>query len=101
MSNFMPFNNAINQIVHAEDGCGVDKVLIGGTLVVSGGRAFGIDKAALAAKADAAVERLHALNAEARRFAELIEPMVVSFCQGLTDGTALSGLHRLLPYSGA
>ncbi len=98
--NFMPFNNAVNQIVHAEDGCGVDKVLIGGRLVVSGGRALGIDKAALAAKADAAVERLHALNAEARRFAELIEPMVVSFCQGLTDGTALSGLHRLLPHSG-
>ena len=67
---------------------------------MSGGRALGIDKAALAAKADAAVERLHALNAEARRFAELIEPMVVSFCQGLTDGTALSGLHRLLPHSG-
>jgi 5-methylthioadenosine/S-adenosylhomocysteine deaminase len=95
--NFMPFNNAVNQIVHAEDGCGVDKVLIGGRLVVSGGRALGIDKAALAAKADAAVERLHALNAEARRFAELIEPMVVSFCRGLTDSTALSGMHRLLP----
>ena len=41
-------------------------------------------------KADAAVERLHALNAEARRFAELIEPMVVNFCHGLTDSAALS-----------
>ena len=93
--NFMPFNNAVNQIVHAEDGCGVDKVLIGGRLVVSGGRVIGIDKAALAAKADAAVDRLHALNAEARRFAELIEPVVVNFCHGLTDSAALSHMHRL------
>jgi 5-methylthioadenosine/S-adenosylhomocysteine deaminase len=95
--NFMPLNNAVNQIVHAEDGCGVDKVLIGGRLVVSGGRAIGIDKAALAGRADAAVERLHALNAEARRFAEMIEPMVVNFCHGLTDSPPLAGVHRLLP----
>jgi len=95
--NFMPLNNAVNQIVHAEDGCGVDKVLIGGRMVVSGGRALGVDKVALAAKADAAVERLHALNAEARKFSEIIEPIVVNFCHGLTDNTALAGLHRLLP----
>jgi len=95
--NFMPFNNAVNQIVHAEDGCGVDKVLIGGRLVVSGGSAVGIDKRALAAKADAAVERLQGLNADARRVAEMIEPVVVNFCNGLTGNPAVSGLHRLLP----
>lgn len=95
--NFMPLNNAVNQIVHAEDGCGVDKVMIGGRLVVSGGSVIGIDKAALAAKANAAVDRLQGMNAEARRVAELIEPVVVNFCNGLTAGPALSGLHRLLP----
>jgi 5-methylthioadenosine/S-adenosylhomocysteine deaminase len=95
--NFMPLNDAVNQIVHAEDACGVDKVLIGGRVVVSGGRAVGIDKAALAAQVEAAAERLHAANAEARRFAELIEPIVIDFCRGLTDGAALAGLHRLLP----
>lgn len=95
--NFMPLNNAVNQIVHAEDGCGVDKVLIGGRMVVSGGRAIGIDKATLSAKADAAVDRLYALNAEARRFAEMIEPVVVNFCHGLTDSAVLSHLHRVLP----
>lgn len=93
--NFMPLNNAVNQIVHVEDGCGVDKVLIGGRLVVSGGRAIGIDKPALAARAEAAVDRLYALNAEARRFAELIEPVVVNFCHGLADNAVLSHLHRL------
>jgi len=95
--SFMPLNNAVNQLVHAEDGCAVDKVLIGGRMVVTEGRVIGIDNAALAAKADAAVERLHALNAEARRFAELIEPLVVNFCRGLTQTATLSGMHRLLP----
>jgi len=95
--NFMPFNNAVNQIVHAEDGCGVDKVLIGGRLVVSGGSAIGIDKRALAAKADAAVERLLGQNAQARRLAEMIEPVVLNFCNGLTASPEVAGLHRLLP----
>jgi hypothetical protein len=69
-------------------------------MVVSGGRAIGIDKAALAAKAEAAVDRLSALNADARRFAERIEPMVSNFCMGLTGDKALASLHRLLPRPG-
>jgi hypothetical protein len=77
--NFVPLNNATNQIVFTENGDAVDKVLIGGKLVVAGGRAIGIDRAALAAKAQAAVERLAALNADARRFAERIEPILSSF----------------------
>jgi guanine deaminase len=95
--NLIPLNSAINQLVHTEDGCAVDKVLIGGRMVVSGGRAIGIDKAALAAKAEAAVDRLGALNADARAFAERIEPMVSGFCMGLTQEEALKGLHRLVP----
>jgi guanine deaminase len=93
--NFVPLNNAVNHVVHCEDGGAVDKVLIGGRTVVSGGRVIGIDKAALAAKAEAAVERLDAANAEARRFAELIEPVVTNFCRGLAGG-ALPGMNRLL-----
>jgi len=96
--NYIPLNSATHQLVHTEDGRAVDKVLIGGRLVVSGGRAIGIDKAALAAKAQAAVDRLGALNADARRFAERIEPMVSNFCRGLADDEVLAGLHRLLPH---
>ncbi len=95
--NYIPLNSATHQLVHTEDGRAIDKVLIGGRLVVSGGRAIGIDKAALAAKAQAAVDRLGALNADARRFAERIEPMVLNFCRGLADDEVLAGLHRLLP----
>jgi 5-methylthioadenosine/S-adenosylhomocysteine deaminase len=92
--NFMPLNDATNQLVFTEDGTAVDKVLIGGKLVVSDGRAIGIDHAALAAQAQEAAERLAALNAPARRFAERIEPMVSSFCHGLADDDAMHALRR-------
>jgi 5-methylthioadenosine/S-adenosylhomocysteine deaminase len=92
--NFMPLNDATNQIVFTENGGAVDKVLIGGKLVVAGGKAIGIDHAALAAQADAAVERLAALNAGARRFAERIEPIVSNFCRGLADDDMMHRLRR-------
>ena len=92
--NVVPLNNATNQIVFTENGGAVDKVMIGGKLVVAGGRAIGIDRAALAAKAQAAVERLAALNADARRFAERIEPIVSNFCRGLGDDPRLYRLRR-------
>ena len=95
--NYMPLNNATNQLVLTEDGTAVDKVLIGGRLVVTGGRAIGIDHAALAAQAQEAVERLSALNADARRFAERIEPMVSNFCRGLADDDAMHQLRRDIP----
>jgi 5-methylthioadenosine/S-adenosylhomocysteine deaminase len=95
--NFIPLNDATNQLVLTEDGTAVDKVLIGGKLVVDGGRAIGVDHAALAAKAQQAVERLNALNADARRFAERIEPMVLNFCRGLADDGAMHRLHRDIP----
>jgi 5-methylthioadenosine/S-adenosylhomocysteine deaminase len=92
--NFVPLNNATNQIVFTENGGAVDRVLIGGKLVVAGGRAIGIDRAALAAQAAAAVERLGALNADARRFAERLEPIVSSFCRGLGDDPRNHRLRR-------
>jgi 5-methylthioadenosine/S-adenosylhomocysteine deaminase len=92
--NFVPLNNATNQIVFTENGGAVDKVLIGGKLVVAGGRAIGIDRSALAARAQAAVERLAALNAEARRFAERMEPIVSNFCRGLADDDTMYRLRR-------
>ncbi len=98
--NYMPLNDATNQIVLTEDGTAVDKVLIGGKLVVSGGRAIGIDHAALAGQAQEAMERLGALNADARRFAERIEPMVANFCRGLADDDTMHALRRDIPPAG-
>lgn len=95
--NYMPLNNVPNQLVLTEDGTAIDKVLIGGKLMVTGGRAVGIDHATLAAQAQEAVERLSALNAQARRFAERIEPMVSNFCHGLADDDAMYALRRDIP----
>jgi 5-methylthioadenosine/S-adenosylhomocysteine deaminase len=92
--NYVPLNDATNQIVFTEDGTAIDKVLIGGKVVVSGGRAVGIDRSALAREAQAAVERLSALNADARRFAERVEPMVSNFCRGLADDETMHRLRR-------
>jgi hypothetical protein len=45
-------------------------------------------------QAQEAVERLSALNAGARRFAE---PMVSNFCRGLADNNAMHQLRRDIP----
>src|SRR5436190_626202 len=47
---FVPLKNATNQIVLTENGGAVDKVPTGGKLVVTGRRAIGVDRVALAAK---------------------------------------------------
>jgi hypothetical protein len=86
--------NVAGRPVDAAAVAGRDKVLIGGKLVVAGGRAIGIDRAAPAAKSQAAVERLAAPNADARYFAERIEPIVSNFCRGLADDDMMHRLRR-------
>jgi guanine deaminase len=81
--NWLPLNNAVNQLVHTEDGTGVDSVLVGGRLVVENGRPVGVDMAALARKVEAARARLEETNAPHRAFFEKVEPVVNTFCPGL------------------
>ena len=40
------------------------------------------------------MERLAALNADAGRFAERIEPIVSNFCRGLADNDVMHRLDR-------
>jgi 5-methylthioadenosine/S-adenosylhomocysteine deaminase len=98
--NYMPLNDATNQIVATEDATAVDKVLIGGKLVVSDGRAIGVDRHALAHQAQQAMERLVGLNANARCFAERIDPLIANFCSGLADDAAMHALRRDFPPPG-
>lgn len=81
--NYVPLHDPVNQVVHAEDGTAVDRVMIGGRLVVDGGRVLTVDTARLAARAQAAVDRLRAANAPARRLAERLAAAVGTFCGGL------------------
>lgn len=81
--HYVPLNDAVNQVVHAEDGTGVRRVMIGGRVVVEGGRVTTVDMARVRARAEAAAERLREANAPARRHAEALVPALVGACRAL------------------
>lgn len=81
--NWIPHNWTINQLVHVEDSLSVRHVMIGGRFVVRDGQLLTLDLARLAREAEAARERLEALNAENKQLFELLEPVVASFCPAL------------------
>jgi 5-methylthioadenosine/S-adenosylhomocysteine deaminase len=80
---YVPLRDALRQLVHGENGAAVDRVLVGGRVVVEQGRLLTIDEAALRRKAQAAAERLDALNAEGRHLAQALRPWVSAFCCGI------------------
>jgi guanine deaminase len=82
--NWVPLHDPVNQIVHVEDGTSVDSVMIGGRLVVDRRRVVGVDPTRLAARAEAAIERLRAANAGLRQLADRLVPAIGQFCSGLT-----------------
>ncbi len=81
--NWIPHNWSVNQVVHTEDGTGVRHVMIGGRFVVQDRRLLTLDLAKLAIEAEAARERLEALNAEFKDLYDKLEPVVSSFCPAL------------------
>jgi len=83
--NYTPLNNIVNQLVHTEDGAAVEKVLVGGRVVVDGGEILTIDRRALKRRAEAAAERLRQSNAAQRKLAERLEPIVGTFCRGIAS----------------
>jgi guanine deaminase len=78
--NWIPHNWSVNQMVHTEDGTGVRHVMIGGRFVVQDRKLLTIDLAKLAVEAEAARERLEALNVEFKDLYDKLEPVVSSFC---------------------
>ena len=81
--NWVPLNSMINQLVHTEDGSAVDKVMVGGRLVVDGGEILTVDLKSLRRQADAAIAEMARSNAAARSLAERLEPVVGAFCRGI------------------
>ena len=74
--NYVPLNDPVNQVVHGEDGTGVESVMIGGRMVLEGRRMTTVDEAKLARDAEAAAGRLAAVNADRRAMAERLERAV-------------------------
>lgn len=89
--HYVPLNDAVNQVVHCEDGTGVHTVITGGRVRLQAGRFTDFDFEALRGRAETAVARLAEVNQEARALAQKLEPYVNQYCSGLA-ATPL-GLH--------
>ena len=72
--HYIPLNDLASQIVFAEDGTGVESVMAGGRWVVRDRKLLTVDVEALKRKAEEAVERLNAANAEAKALGEKLHP---------------------------
>jgi 5-methylthioadenosine/S-adenosylhomocysteine deaminase len=81
--NLVPLNNAVNQLVNAEDGAAVRDVMIGGRFVLRDGVLPGLDWPVVAARARDAAAQLADANLDARAAAERLAPVVSHFCVGL------------------
>ena len=81
--NFVPFNDAANQVVNCEDGSAVHSVMIGGRMVLSGRRFTAFDFDALRARVAGTVARLREANAESFERAQAMAEFVSRHCVGL------------------
>jgi 5-methylthioadenosine/S-adenosylhomocysteine deaminase len=81
--NWLPFNNAMNQLVHTEDGSAVHSVMVGGRLVVEDRRLAAVDMASLARRVEEARARLEETSLPNKQLFEQVEHVVNSFCPGL------------------
>jgi cytosine/adenosine deaminase-related metal-dependent hydrolase len=81
--NYVPLNDPLLQVVFCEDGTGVDRVMVGGSMVVEGGAVVGVDMGRLVAEAASAAANLAEVNAGARALAQALEPVVLDYCVGL------------------
>ncbi|UUX96157.1 amidohydrolase family protein [Aquabacterium sp. J223] len=80
---YVPLRHALRQMVHGENGAAVDRVIVGGRVVVEGGKVLTVDEGALRRRAQEAADRLDALNAEGRHLAQAMRPWVSAFCCGV------------------
>jgi guanine deaminase len=81
--NYVPLNEPLYHVVFVEDGTGVDRVMVGGRMLVEEGKVLGVDMIKLAAEANAATKHLAKVNAAAREFVRAFEPVVLDYCVGL------------------
>jgi 5-methylthioadenosine/S-adenosylhomocysteine deaminase len=81
--NWIPLNDAVNALVHTEDGSAVHSVMIGGRMVLENRKLVNVDLARLARDAESARERLERLNRGNKALYERLEPIVGSFCPAL------------------
>ncbi len=80
---FAPLNDLTNQLVYAETGADVETVIVGGRIVVQGGRVLTVDEEGLRRKAQAAAENFRARNRAEWDFVNRLAPVVGQVCRAL------------------
>lgn len=90
--NWIPTNDPVNALVHAEDGTAVHSVMVGGRMVVEDHKLLTVDLANLAAKAEESRVRREKITAPAKKLYERLEKVVGTFCPGLAK--APLHIHR-------
>ncbi len=78
--NWMPLNDATNQLVHTEDATAVHSVMVGGVMRVENRKPVGIDLAALARRVETARERLAAATHDNKLLCEALADAVDQHC---------------------
>lgn len=81
--HYVPLNDFVQQLVFAEDGTGVESVMIGGRMILDHGRFTTVDLARIRHQAEEAVARLAAANSETRAACDRLAPFVGQYCSGL------------------
>lgn len=84
--NFTPLNDPLYQLVFAEEGRSITRVMVGGRTVVEDGRLTTIDYPALRARLNDRAREIFAANAPRKEMLAAIEPFVKQFCVGLAQG---------------
>ena len=83
--NLIPLNNAVNQLVHTEDGSAVDSVMVDGDFVLRQGQHTRVDISKIRQQIEMAVEDMARMNQQARQFCDQLEEHVGHFCIGLAQ----------------
>ena len=92
---YVPLNDVLLQLVNGESGAAVASVMIGGRLVLDGGRVLTVDEAKVRREAERAMARLTEANAASLAFARSIESAVGAF--SVARSQEAYGVERLLP----
>jgi 5-methylthioadenosine/S-adenosylhomocysteine deaminase len=92
---YVPLNDVLLQLVNGESGAAVTSVMIGGRLVLDGGRMLTVDEAKVHREAERAIARLTEANAASLAFARSIERAVGGF--SVARGSEAYAVERLLP----
>jgi len=82
---YVPFNNAVRQVVYQESGTGVQHVMIGGAFVVRSGQLQTINYDALRADVTRLNERVHDDSEMAEALVRQLEGVVGDFCVALAQ----------------